>query len=271
MIWGYKTEILTDHKPLSVLFHKSIPDGVLGRWALLAQEFDLSLKYIKGKDNTLADVLSRLGSSTVSRDELLVQDDDFIVDFVATTRLDKDSSQNNLIEAQKADELCNKIKKVIEGDNDSQDNIKDIHKFFVMNDTLFYRKTLERMGTQEEVVTFVVPESWEEKVIIQVHESNNNAHMDKERTIFRINKKFHFLSAFSKKVDQILRSCHICNKFKNKIHKPVERRNYPLPDQPFRRVAMDFLDPLPETESGNEYFFNIRLLNPLQRNVCNTK
>ena len=138
-------------------------------------------------------------------------------------------------------------------------------------DTLIYRKTLERMGTKEEVVTLVLPESWEEKIIVQAHESTNHAHMDKERTTFMINKKFHFLSVFSKKIDQILKKCHTYNKSKTKIHKPVEVSKHPFPDQPFRRVAMDFLDPLPETESGNEYFFNIRLLNPLQRNVCNTK
>ena len=103
MIWGYETEILKDHKPLSVVSHKSIPHGVLDRWTFLAQEFDLSLKYIKGKDNTLAVVLLRLGSSTVSCEELLLQDNNLIIGFAATigTRQNKDSSQNDLTEAQK--------------------------------------------------------------------------------------------------------------------------------------------------------------------------
>jgi hypothetical protein len=56
--------ILTDHKSLEQWAHETIdtPSGPVGRrlrWHQIFSKFDLSVGYIPGKDNTVADVLSR--------------------------------------------------------------------------------------------------------------------------------------------------------------------------------------------------------------------
>ena len=45
IIYGYDITVYSDHKPLEFLFREMVPDGQLARWAILAQEYKLRIKY----------------------------------------------------------------------------------------------------------------------------------------------------------------------------------------------------------------------------------
>lgn len=53
------TLILTDHKPLIYISSLSNVNRRLMRWVLFLQNFNLKLKHVKGRDNVIADCLSR--------------------------------------------------------------------------------------------------------------------------------------------------------------------------------------------------------------------
>ena len=57
---GTKVIIFTDHAALRYLFSKKDAKPRLIRWVLLLQEFDIEIRDTKGKQNTIADHLSRL-------------------------------------------------------------------------------------------------------------------------------------------------------------------------------------------------------------------
>ena len=60
-IFGYNLTIFTDHRPLIGLFQNTLPpDPALTRWALQIQEFAPAITYLPGKQNVLADIMSRL-------------------------------------------------------------------------------------------------------------------------------------------------------------------------------------------------------------------
>lgn len=59
-LFGKSFTIVTDHKPLTWLFSLKEPNSKLVRWRLKLEEFDYSIQYKKGIQNSNADALSRI-------------------------------------------------------------------------------------------------------------------------------------------------------------------------------------------------------------------
>ena len=57
ILYGGRITVYTDHQNLTF---KTLSVQRILRWRIFMDEFDLTLKYIKGKDNVLADCFSRL-------------------------------------------------------------------------------------------------------------------------------------------------------------------------------------------------------------------
>ncbi|PIO70757.1 hypothetical protein TELCIR_07378 [Teladorsagia circumcincta] len=59
-IYGNLTRVLSDHKPLTFLLkHNKIHDN-LARWIVELQSYNITIEYLKGSSNTVADCLSRV-------------------------------------------------------------------------------------------------------------------------------------------------------------------------------------------------------------------
>jgi hypothetical protein len=67
---GKKFELRTDHNSLKYLFDQPTLNARQIRWLEFLCEYDFDIKYIKGKDNKVADALSRkvheLHATTIS-------------------------------------------------------------------------------------------------------------------------------------------------------------------------------------------------------------
>jgi hypothetical protein len=59
-ITGYSTFVHTDHSTIKYLMNKPITNARVTRWLLLLQEFDITIVDRPGKENVVADILSRL-------------------------------------------------------------------------------------------------------------------------------------------------------------------------------------------------------------------
>ena len=57
---GKPVEVYTDHNPLVFLHRMKNSNQRLMRWCLILQDYELIIKHVKGKDNIIADALSRI-------------------------------------------------------------------------------------------------------------------------------------------------------------------------------------------------------------------
>jgi hypothetical protein len=73
-ITGYPIILYTDHSTIRYLANKPITNGWVTRWLLLLQEFDITIKDRPGRQNLVADFLSRIPKT----DDSLTFEDQFL-------------------------------------------------------------------------------------------------------------------------------------------------------------------------------------------------
>lgn len=66
-LYGTKFLILTDHKPLIYLYNLKNPASKLTRIRLELEEYDFDIQHIRGKDNVIADALSRISFEDIKQ------------------------------------------------------------------------------------------------------------------------------------------------------------------------------------------------------------
>ena len=58
-LWGNRFTIFTYHQPLTSIFKRKTKSPRMNRWILEMREYNYEIHYVKGKDNVVADQLSR--------------------------------------------------------------------------------------------------------------------------------------------------------------------------------------------------------------------
>ncbi len=58
-LWGTRSTVVTDHQPLTSVFKRKTKSPRMNRWILEMREYNYLIQYVKGKDNYVADHLSR--------------------------------------------------------------------------------------------------------------------------------------------------------------------------------------------------------------------
>ena len=124
---------------------------------------------------------------------------------------------------------------------------------YYRSDGLLYRQWIPRGCNAELAVDQLVLLTWCRKAVLQLaHEVPIAGHLGKHKTAIRILRRFYWPTLY-KDVEDFCRSCQVCQKFSKQ--KVVKAPLIPLPvvTEPFRRVAMDIVGPLPRNKSGNRY------------------
>ena len=159
-----------------------------------------------------------------------------------------DLTSEELSQLQRKDESLEEVRKAAKGGASSAG------PGFFEREGLLYRRwvPLGRDGEDMAVDQLVLPTQCRQTVVQLAHAIPMAGHMGKNKTAQRIRQRFYWPTLF-RDVAEHCRTCVECQKAKpgRKWRAPL----IPLPimDEPFQRMAMDIVGPLPRSRSGNRY------------------
>ena len=110
----------------------------------------------------------------------------------------------------------------------------------------------------KEVHQIVVPSTYRQDIISLAHEAPLAGHLGVHKTQEKILSHF-FWPGVQKDVANFCRSCHACQVVGKPNQKIPAAPLKPIPafDEPFSRIIVDCVGPLPKTKAGNEYLLTI--------------
>ena len=248
-----KCTLCCNHKPLEPFLTRGMKIAKLDRWVMLLQEYDITFVHIKGKDNILADAISRLCTIDIYKKAIETQHSHAVK--TATTQLDETVEQiqhvnsspllqslnmnsTTLHTLQKQDKFCkNKAHKLHSGiDNSFYLNTDSIPKCILIINNL-------------EVSTAVVPLALTNTLIHKFH--NCRGHQGCARTLNALKRRF-WWKGMQRDIKYHISNCITCSKNLPSIscHPQLHLEILKVP---FACIAIDTIGKLPTTSSGNRY------------------
>ncbi|KAL5509796.1 hypothetical protein EMCRGX_G005226 [Ephydatia muelleri] len=128
---------------------------------------------------------------------------------------------------------------------------------FFKRDGLLYRKWTPRgRGEEMEIEQLVLLKECRQVALEMSHDIPIAGHQGRDRTRQRLLRRFFWPSIF-RDVDMYCKTCSACQKASFKGVKPAPLIPLPIVSEPFSRIAMDIVGPLPRSRAGNKYILVI--------------
>ncbi|XP_064467644.1 uncharacterized protein LOC135378518 [Ornithodoros turicata] len=158
-------------------------------------------------------------------------------------------SKEQLIRLQREDATLSKLR------NAQEEGISKRNVSIVVEDGILYRHYTDRRG--KVVDQLMVPQGLRGDVLKLCHSNSWAGHLGVRKTKQRLLQEWFWPGCF-KDVEQYVRACDTCQK----VGKPNERCKAPLTlvpiiSEPFQRLVIDVVGPLPVSKSGYKYILTM--------------
>ena len=220
---GRPFTVYTDHKPLLYLMSKEPPNERYARWIVRMQDLQFNVKYIEGKDNVLADMMSRPEGVVKSSLQEMHQ-----------VRVSEISS--HLFDVMKVAELqtpeflasCNIPKEFIEKTGSAYFNV------------VWGRPCL------------ILPFEFRQQIMEAVH---NSSHYGNKRT-FRAIAQSYWWPKMGKDINEFVMNCEVCQR--NKAGRRLSRPWVKFPQTSrMKTIHIDIVGPFPPSPTGKRFILTI--------------
>eukprot|EP00731_Ephydatia_muelleri_P014418 Em0008g138a len=148
-----------------------------------------------------------------------------------------------LVRLQREDKTLKDIRDV------AADAVLEKEAEFFHRDGTYYRN---RKLKGEIVEQLVLPEACRDPVLHMAHAIPMAGHVGRKKTTERVLQRF-FWPGVSKDVAEYCKNCPSCQKASSKRVAPAPLIPLPVIAEPFSRIALDIVGPLPRSRSGNRF------------------
>ena len=133
--------------------------------------------------------------------------------------------------------------------------------FYVKNDILMRKWRPPDVSAEDEWTVnhqIVVPRVYRPEILNLAHETPMSGHLGVNKTYHKILNHFYW-PGLKSDVSQFCKSCHTCQMVGKPNQTIPKAHLQPIPafDEPFSRIIIDCVGPLPKTKAGHEYLLTI--------------
>ena len=231
--------------------NKRHEDSKIGQ--MLLQEYDITFVHIRGKDNILADAISRL--CTIDIYEEAIETQHSPITQTTTTQLDQKVEQIHHVDSSQSPKLLNMnsitLYTLQKQDKFYKNKVRELHSGI---DSTFYLNTDSILKQTEvinnlEICTTVVPLALTHTLLHEFH--NCRGHQGCTRTLNLLKRKC-WWKGMRRDIKYHISPCITCSKNLPNIscHPQLHLE---IPKVPFICIAIDTIGKLPAASSGNRY------------------
>lgn len=238
---GNPVTVVTDHQALKWLMTLKTPTGRLARWALTIQVYNITIKYAPGRQNVVADMLSRPPCDNETECSLcsMIIEADMPVRSPAEVRSE-----------QLKDEHLANILKALESNNHEQAAYWS-GKGYLLNYGLLYRYNPD---SDSDNAQLVMPQQEWANVMANYHDDPAAGHYGAEKTYLRIAQRYYW-PGMRKYIEAYTKNCLACQRYKPSNLKPAGLVQTTPSRQRFEILSFDLFGPLPDSRTGKTWIF----------------
>ena len=233
-VYGYTATVQTDHKPLVSVWKKSIVCNSprLQRLLLRLSQYDVNIEYLKGKDNVIADALSRVSPQPAPKEG--EDEEDFIPVHMLTEEIPFDSTRiGDFRNATAEDTTSGLLMHVVA--NGWPEVKKDCHPFL-----LDYWTHREEISAENGLLfkghRLIVPEKLRDRVLQTIHEG----HFGFEKMQLRAREAV-FWPGITSDLLHTAQSCEACQTFSRSQQRET-LLPHEVPQGPWEKLGIDFFE-----------------------------
>ena len=244
--WKDRFSIYTDHRALEYFMSTKKLNARQARWAEFLSRFYFIIRYRPGKQNPLADALSRHASEGIDmakhRMQILLKseclEEEINRDLQATLAPVEPEIRivDEVLQANRTSRSLDEFRKEAAEENSP---------WTMENGLLLYHNRL------------MVPdddETLRARLLNEIHRQPSTAHPGRTKTRKLVEARYHW-PGWRKFVDRYVRNCLKCRRAENPRDRPPGLMNpLPVPDRPWQHITMDFRS-FPKDRRGHDAAF----------------
>lgn len=234
-IYGNHVTMYSDHKPLMGIMDKGMHNvsSRLQKFKLQLMKYDVSVKYLPGKSNVIADILSRYTKSEKVDDKPDVFDKTVVIHSLNNQLAMSEVKKQKFRDAMKQDPMLQKIVTYVHEGWPSHKKLLSWEEkmFYKVRDNILYEKGLLFVGCK-----LVIPFELRESMLNLVHEAHLGLNKCKARA-----RSLFFWPGMSSQLEKLVLACKLCEKFRFKNCKET-LLSFPQTSRPWERISCDLFD-----------------------------